>query len=86
MIRILLLEDDASLIDGLEYSLRKNGFDVETVRTVRGAMTCLRQSAPYDLLLLESPCPTAQALKSVRNCGQTAASSPLYFSQPPTRR
>ena len=54
MIRILLLEDDASLIDGLEYALGKNGFDVETVRTVRGAMACLRQSAPYDLLLLDA--------------------------------
>lgn len=33
MTRILLLEDDTSLIDGLEYALRKNGFDVcETVR------------------------------------------------------
>ncbi len=83
MIRILLLEDDASLIDGLEYALRKNGFDVETVRTVRGAMTCLR---PMICCFSMSPCPTAQALRSVRSCGQTAASSPLYFSQPPTRR
>ena len=57
MIRILLLEDDASLIDGLEYALGKNGFDVETVRTVRGAMACLRQSAPYDLLLLDVTLP-----------------------------
>ena len=26
---ILLLEDDLSLIDGLEFSLRKNGFQIE---------------------------------------------------------
>lgn len=44
MTKILLLEDDASLIDGLEYSLRKNGFEVETVRTVAEAMNRLLQS------------------------------------------
>lgn len=39
--KILLLEDDSSLIDGLEYSLEKNGFKVETVRTVGEAMNRL---------------------------------------------
>lgn len=38
MPKILLLEDDISLIDGLEYSLQKNGFTVETVRTVGEAL------------------------------------------------
>ena len=34
MNRILLLEDDVSLIDGLVYALKKNEFDVEVARTV----------------------------------------------------
>ena len=34
MSKILLLEDDISLVDGLKYSLKKNGFDVEVARTV----------------------------------------------------
>ena len=34
MRKILLLEDDISLVDGLKYSLKKNGFDVEVARTV----------------------------------------------------
>ena len=34
--RILLLEDDVSLIDGLKYSLKKNNFDVEFARSVAG--------------------------------------------------
>ena len=33
MNRILLLEDDVSLVDGLVYSLKKNEFDVEVART-----------------------------------------------------
>ena len=37
MSTILLLEDDESLIDGLEYALIKNGFSVEVARTVKEA-------------------------------------------------
>ena len=33
MNRILLLEDDISLIDGLKYSLEKNGFSLNIVKT-----------------------------------------------------
>lgn len=34
MSKILLLEDDVSLVDGLRYSLKKEGYDVNYVRTV----------------------------------------------------
>ena len=37
MSRLLLLEDDMSLIDGLRYSLERNGFELEVARTVREA-------------------------------------------------
>lgn len=43
MSKLLLLEDDLSLIDGLRYSLKKNGFDVDFVRTVREALQSLAQ-------------------------------------------
>ena len=32
--RVLLVEDDGSLIDGLEYALKKDGFEVEVARSV----------------------------------------------------
>ena len=38
MSRLLLLEDDASLIDGLQYSLIKNGFELDVARTKQEAM------------------------------------------------
>lgn len=41
MSKILLLEDDISLVDGLKYSLKKNGFDVEVARTVCEAIKYL---------------------------------------------
>lgn len=35
MNKIMLLEDDTSLIDGLSYSLKKSDFNVTVVRTVK---------------------------------------------------
>ena len=35
MSRILLLEDDLSLIDGLTYSLKKQGYDTVVARTIK---------------------------------------------------
>ena len=41
MIRILLLEDDESLIDGLKYTLEKNGFSPDIARTTAQARSLL---------------------------------------------
>lgn len=57
MINILLLEDDISLIDGLTYSLEKNGFLVKTARTVQDALTQLTFPIPFDLLILDVTLP-----------------------------
>ena len=37
MEKILLIEDDLSLIDGLSYSIKKQGFELEIARTVKEA-------------------------------------------------
>lgn len=55
--KILLLEDDVSLIDGLEYSLQKSGFEVETVRTVQEAMN--RLTSTTNATLAEQSTPSA---------------------------
>ncbi len=57
MSKILLLEDDVSLVDGLKYSLGKNGFDVTVVRTVEKALESLSIISEYDLLLLDVTLP-----------------------------
>ena len=57
MNRILLLEDDAGLTDGLCYSLHKNGFEVAAARTVAEADRLLREDAGYDLLMLDVALP-----------------------------
>ena len=35
--KILYVEDDLSLIEGLKYTLEKNGFQVDNARTVKAA-------------------------------------------------
>ena len=57
MSKILLLEDDISLVDGLKYSLKKNGFDAEIVRTVSEALNSIENIGKYDLLILDVALP-----------------------------
>jgi len=50
------VEDDLSLIDGLEFSLQKNGFQVDIARTVKEAVA-LYEDQKYDLLVLDLTLP-----------------------------
>jgi len=79
MTRILLLEDDTSLIDGLEYALRKNGFEINSVRTVGGAMECLRESDTYDLLLLDVTLPDGTGFDVCEAVRAAGSQIPIIF-------
>ena len=52
-----MLEDDPGLIDGLVYSLRKNGYDVDVARTAGEAILRLPKIGSYDLLILDVTLP-----------------------------
>ena len=54
--KILYVEDDLSLIEGLKYALEKNGFLVDNARTVKDAHQ-LFKAGQYDLLLLDVTLP-----------------------------
>ena len=73
MSRLLLLEDDISLIDGLQYSLEKNGFEIEVVRTVKDAEKLLKpgkQIATDKQAVKGKPIATEkQAGKRLEQCG-----------------
>lgn len=56
MSKLLLLEDDISLVEGLQYAFAKNGYAVDVARTVGEARALLTQGA-YDLLLLDVTLP-----------------------------
>lgn len=80
MIKILLLEDDISLIDGLEYSLQKNGFDVETVRTVDNALSSIiDQSSHYNLLILDVTLPDGTGFEVCEKVRQQNKQIPIIF-------
>lgn len=55
--RLLLLEDDISLVDGLTYSLKKNGFEVEVARTMKEAEDLLSEGGSFELLLFDVTLP-----------------------------
>ena len=79
MSRLLLLEDDVSLIDGLRYSLEKDGFELELARTVREARVCLKEGHSFDLLLLDVTLPDGTGFmicEEVRSAGDT---TPIIF-------
>ncbi len=79
MTKILLLEDDISLIDGLEYALRKNDFDVNTVRTVSGALEHLMVSGEYDLLLLDVTLPDGTGFEVCEKMRAGGSQIPIIF-------
>ena len=56
MNRILLLEDDLSLINGLSFALKKQGFEIEIARTIKEAGECWRKNR-YNLLILDVSLP-----------------------------
>ncbi|TZE81893.1 response regulator transcription factor [Calorimonas adulescens] len=74
---ILLVEDDLSLIDGLEFSLRKNGFNVNVARTVKETLSVLRDEK-YDLLILDLTLPDGNGFEICKKVRQLSA-VPIIF-------
>lgn len=78
MQHILLLEDDKSLIDGLEYSLKKKEFTVDTARTVGEARKLLASNS-YDLLLLDVTLPDGSGFTLCEEVRKTGSTVPIIF-------
>lgn len=77
--RILLLEDDVSLIDGLQYSLKKNGFDVNFIRSVQEALTYLPEIEKYDMLLLDVTLPDGTGFEVCEKVRKNGSRIPIIF-------
>ena len=78
MCKILLLEDDVSLIDGLVYSLERNGFSLDVVRTVKDAENYLSKHE-YDLLLLDVTLPDGTGFEVCEHVRKTGSDVPIIF-------
>ena len=78
MQKVLLLEDDASLIDGLEYSLKKNNFSVDTAQSLAEARTLL-SSVSYTLLLLDVTLPDGNGFDLCEEIRKNGNAVPIIF-------
>ena len=77
MQKILYVEDDLSLIDGLQYTLEASGYMVDNAKTVKEALALFRKNT-YDLLLLDVTLPDGTGFdvcKEVRN----SSTVPIIF-------
>lgn len=77
MNRILLLEDDIALIDGLQYALHKEGYEVETARRVSEAAKLPENS--YDLLLLDVALPDGTGYEVCESLRKSGNLVPVIF-------
>ena len=80
MSKLLLLEDDLSLINGLSFAFQKAGHELDIARTLREA-EALWQEGKYDLLVLDVSLPDGSGFGFGR-----PPRSPLFSSPPPTRK
>lgn len=78
MARLLLLEDDQSLIDGLVYALTKEGFALDVAMTVREARAQLAVQT-YDLLLLDQTLPDGSGLALCEEVRAGGNAVPIIF-------
>lgn len=79
MQKLLLLEDDVSLIDGLTYSLVKNGFDVEVARTIGEAKKRIAENAGFDLFLFDVTLPDGNGFTLCEKLRSSGSQVPIIF-------
>ena len=73
-----IIGDDVSLIDGLVYSLEKNGFSLDVVRTVKDAESYLSKHE-YDLLLLDVTLPDGTRFEVCEHVRRNGSDVPIIF-------
>lgn len=80
MNRLFLLEDDISLVDGLSYTLKREGYRLDVARTVKEARTVLRESREfYDLLILDVMLPDGTGYEICEQVRASWNSVPILF-------
>ncbi len=77
MSRLFLLEDDCSLINGLSFALKKQGFELEIARTMKEAET-LWADGKYDLAILDAALPDGSGFDLCQTIRRTSK-TPIMF-------
>ena len=77
MSKILLLEDDLSLINGLTFAFKKENFDLDIARSIREADK-LWSDGKYDLLILDISLPDGSGFEICKKVRQISK-VPIIF-------
>ena len=77
--KILYVEDDLSLIEGMKFTLEKNGFQVDNARTVKAAHPFF-QGGRHDLLLLDVTLPDGTGFDICKEVRRTSAVPIIYLT------
>lgn len=77
MNRILLVEDDLSLINGLSFAVKKQGYDLQVARTICEA-TAIWADGKYDLVILDISLPDGTGFDICKKIRQTSK-VPIIF-------
>lgn len=77
MKRLFLLEDDLSLINGLSFAIKKQGYDIDVARTTLEA-DALWAKGNYDLVILDVSLPDGSGFDFCRKIRQTSK-VPIMF-------
>lgn len=67
MMNILLVEDNLSIIKGLEYSLKTNGYNLSYKTTVKSALDFLNDNDNIDLIILDISLPDGNGFSLYQN-------------------
>src|SRR3974390_3325960 len=76
--RILVVDDEPSIVDAVATSLRYEGFDVEEATTGRAALAAAQED-PHDLIILDVMLPDLDGLEVTRRLRADGGRVPILF-------
>ena len=82
--RVLVVDDEPSIVDAVGHMLRYEGFEVDEATTGRDALA-LAQDDPPDLVILDVMLPGLDGLEVTRRLRADGVNVPILFVPPATR-
>ncbi len=76
--RILVVDDEHSIVDAVSTALRYEGFSVDTAATGRDALDAIR-SEPFELVILDVMLPDLEGFEVARRARDEGIDTPILF-------
>ena len=78
--RILIVEDDEIIAEGLEYSLMSEGYEVFVAGTVKAALEFVREKPSFDFCLLDVILPDGNGFDICQKLRETSQVPILFLT------